>query len=315
MSQYWTERQKQLNKALEKSERQVRRRLHRVYRAEALRLQRQIDGYYARYGINGVVTYRDIKRRLTAAERDLLYRDIEAFRRLHPEVNMEIATSVYQLDRLEALQTSVLIQSAELGIAEEEAVRRHLENIAALGVDTTTETLGRIHYANRADVIQNIVNKKWTNGGNFSSSIWTNREKLARTLNTQIAQSIARGDARARIVKNVGKRFEDVSKTNIDRLVYTEGTYILNESQAAVLENDFMYYKLAPIHDGKTCPFCNDVADDQEAMPELFSNREPGVNFPPLHPWCRCTFDIVIPDRMEFMRNYTGLHAEDFLDE
>ena len=314
MSQYWRQRQIQLNKALEESERQVRRRLYRVYRAEALRLQHQIDGYYARYGINGVVTYRDMKRKLTAAERDLLYRDINAFKLLHPECPVDVATSIYKLDRLEALQTSVLIQSAELGIVEEDAVRKHLENIAALGVDTTAETLGRLHYANRQDVIKTVVGRKWAQGKNFSDTIWTNREKLARTLNTHIAQSIARGDARAKIVKNLSRRFEDVSKANIDRLVYTEGTYILNESQATVLEDTFTYYKLSPIHDGKTCPFCNDVADDQEAMPELFSNREPGVNFPPLHPWCRCTFDIVIPDRMEFMRNYTGMNAEDFLE-
>ena len=315
MTNYWKKRQQQLNKALETSEREVRRRLYRVYKAEALRLQHQIDGYYARYGVNGVLRYRDMKRKLTAAEADLLYRDVYAFQRLHPECPIEIVTSIYELDRLEGLQTSVLLQSAELGLVEEAEVRAHLESMAALGANETAEALGRGLYTERSDIIQTIVNKKWSNGENFSGRIWTNREKLARTLNTQIAQSLARGDARAKIVRNVSKRFQDVSIKNIDRLVYTEGTYIMNESQAAVLEDTFTYYKLAPINDNKTCPFCHDVEDETEALPVKFEEREPGVNFPPLHPWCRCTFDIIIPDRMEFMRNYTGINVEDFIDE
>lgn len=303
---YWTERQRQLNKALEESERQVRKRLYRVYKAEALRLASQIDAYYAKYSVDGVLSFREMKQKLTPAEADLLYRDIERFKRLHPEVNIDIATSIYQLDRLEALQMSILLQSAELGIVERDAVMEHLANMAAMGANMSADMMGRARFTSNSEIIKRFVGRKWSNGKNFSDRIWTNREKLARVLNTQIAQSIARGDARAKIVKNVSKRFEDVSKRDIDRLVYTEGTYIMNESQAAVLEDTFSYYKLAPIHDGKTCPFCNDVADETEALPVRFEDREPGVNFPPLHPWCRCTFDIIIPDRMEFMRQYTG---------
>ena len=301
-NQYWPARQKQLIKALEKSELQTRKRLYRVYKAEAIRLADEIDAYYSKYGIDGVVSFRTLKETLTPAERDLLYRNMHAFQLKHPEVNLDIASSVYKIDRLEALQQSVLLRAAELGVAEEEAVKAHLMNAATMGAEASAEVFGRSFQRENAAIIERVVNARWSNGANFSERIWDNRNRLARDLNTRLAQGFARGDSRAKLVKQLSDRFIGVSKSNLDRLVYTEGTYVMAEAQAAVLEDNFEYYKLAPINDGKTCEICEEVAEQTEAYPVRFEDREPGVNFPPLHPWCRCSIDIVIPDRMEFMR-------------
>lgn len=311
-NKYWPARQRQLLKALETSELKTRKRLYRVYKAEAVRLADEIDAYYSKYGVNGVVSFRALKEKLTPAERDLLYRNMNAFQLKHPEVNLEIASSVYKIDRLEALQQSLLLRAAELGIAEQDAVRNHLTNAATMGADTAAEIFGKSFQKENTAIIERVVNAKWSNGANFSERIWDNRNRLARDLNTRLAQGFARGDSRAKMVKQLSDRFVGVSKSNIDRLVYTEGTYVMNEAQAAVLEDTFMYYKTSPMPG--CCPHCDDIASETEHYPVRFEDREPGINFPPLHPWCRCTFDIVIPDRMAFMRQ-AGTEAENLLYE
>lgn len=48
-------------------------------------------------------------------------------------------------------------------------------------------------------------------------------------------------------------------------------------------------------------------------------DRKPGVNFPPFHPWCRCTFEIVVDDWDKWLDDYvkrhksSGEHLKDIL--
>ena len=68
---------------------------------------------------------------------------------------------------------------------------------------------------------------------------------------------------------------------------------------------DFEKYRLSTVGDGKVCSICRGVAR------EVFniSDRQPGVNFPPLHPWCRCTFTIEVDDWDKWMEDYEKRHG------
>ena|GEM_PF-6447533 len=39
-----------------------------------------------------------------------------------------------------------------------------------------------------------------------------------------------------------------------------------------------------------------------ELNPIKFSERKPGINFPPLHPWCRCDFVVVVKDKEDTVK-------------
>ncbi len=77
------------------------------------------------------------------------------------------------------------------------------------------------------------------------------------------------------------------------------------ESSIQTFENDFDKYKLSPLHDGKTCPVCHDLS---EQVFEI-KDRQAGTNFPPLHPWCRCNYEIVVDDWDEWLDNYEKRHG------
>lgn len=42
----------------------------------------------------------------------------------------------------------------------------------------------------------------------------------------------------------------------------------------------------------------------------LYQGPPPGVNFPPLHPWCRCTFEIYVEDWDKWQDDYVKRHSK-----
>lgn len=128
-------------------------------------------------------------------------------------------------------------------------------------------------------------------------------EKTADKLTAKAEEIIKRGYAQGRpyreIAKEVADICEDVELKDAYRLVYTTGTYMFNESQAMEFEEaGFEEYDFVTAGDNKVCNECLDI---EGAGPYKFAERETGVNFPPIHPWCRCTHTVVIP------RGYLGV--------
>ena len=61
------------------------------------------------------------------------------------------------------------------------------------------------------------------------------------------------------------------------------------EREAAVTEYEFVC-----TGDAETCDICRGLSGERFPI----SQRMPGTNFPPMHPWCRCFFDPVIPEKI-----------------
>mgnify|MGYP002766860159 CR=1 FL=1 len=58
--------------------------------------------------------------------------------------------------------------------------------------------------------------------------------------------------------------------------------------------------------DGKVCSKCADISHQVFYI----KDRTPGVNFPPLHPWCRCTFEIYVDDWDKWQDDYVKRHSK-----
>lgn len=80
----------------------------------------------------------------------------------------------------------------------------------------------------------------------------------------------------------------------------------LKESSAKPFEEDFENYRLSTVGDGKVCSKCNGTAESVFR----FADRQAGVNFPPLHPMCRCTFEIVVDDWNKWLDDYEKKHSD-----
>lgn len=310
---YWERRQRELNQALEKDEAKLKKRLSSFYDAEYRKLEKEIAAYYSQYGENNVIAYRRLMESLPEEDKRLLLERMDDFAEKYPEYAhlLPVRESIYKLNRLEGLQQSILLQQLEIGAVNEEEIRKHLEKQAARNASAAAETMGfgKNFYAENSQLVRQIVNTAWCNGKNFSQRIWDNVEKLAGYLGTDLAQGFARGDSYERLVKQLRQRFGKVSRNDAYRLIYTEGTFVMNEARAASFEQDTEEYIFRVQYDAIRRNGWRDICDDLDGQTFLWSERRPGINFPPMHAWCHCTATPYVSDWNAWMDRYVQRHG------
>ena len=296
---YWNSRKQQFSASLAKDETRLFAKLATYYEREAAALEKQIAAYYTQYGEGNVIAYRQLLQSLNDADVQLLMQDMEAFAEKYPEYAdlLPVRESIYKLNRLEGLQTSILLQQLEIGAVEQEQLTAFFLKQAARYANFSAEWLGfgEQFYRIDSDMVKKAVGNSWCEGKNFSERIWNNRQKLAHTLQTEVVNGIIRGEDYHTLARNLRQKFTNISRKQAERLVYTEDTYLSCEAAITPFANDpsFTQYRFACTHDGNACDICK--ALDGEAFP--IKERTPGTNFPPMHPWCRCFFEIVVPEK------------------
>ena len=305
---YWENRQKQLKQSAEKDESKLKKRLASFYDAEFKRLEKEIAAYYQQYGEDNVTAYRNLLQGLSSEDKTLLIERMDEFARKYPKYAhlMPVRESIYRLDRLQGLQYSVFMTEAEIAGYNNQQITEYLTKLSQQGVNYGMETMGfgKNFYSISSDVVRQFVDVPWCNGENFSTRIWNDTQKLAQYLTQDLAQGFARGDSYEKLVRNLQKRFGRVNRKDAYRLVYTEGTYVMAESTMQPFKDDFTQYRTSPVLDSRTCEVCRSMRDEVFEI----SERQPGTNFPPFHPWCRCSWEIVVNDWNKWMDDYVAKH-------
>lgn len=297
MDSYWHKRQTLADAAMEKDERALSIRVHNAYESELRRLNREIAEYYQRYGENGILEYRRLMETMDPKDRELLIRDCDEFLRQHPDMQsiVDVRKSIYQLNRLEGLQASARLHLYQATGDVVQRVDNHIMRQSLRGANTAAEAMGvgRSFYSMDSDAVRRFVDTVWTGSASYSQRIWDNTETLASYVAQDMSKALARGDSYQRIAKALEKRFVDVPQSSLMRLVYTEGTYVSRMAQAEELKREgFDSYTIQAVHDGRTCEQCHGV----EGKTFRFEDMQVGVNFPPLHPYCRCQIAPAVDD-------------------
>ena len=310
---YWERRQQELNSALEKDEEKLKKRLSSYFDIECRKLEKQIAAYYKQYGTDNVIQYRQLMESLSDVDRRLLIEQMDEFAQLYPEYAnlLPVRETIYKLNRLEGLQMSVLMQQYEIGVVDNEEIRKHLEKQALRNANAAAETMGygKNFYTEDSNIIKTVVDTKWCNGKDFSERIWGNVEKLAQYLSSDIAAGFARGDRYEKLVRQLRQRFGKVSRNDAYRLIYTEGTYVMNEARAAAFEQDTEEYIFRIQYDKIRRSGWRDICDDLNEKVFRWDERKPGINFPPMHAWCHCSATPYVSDRQKFIEDYEKRHG------
>lgn len=293
MAIYWQQRQTQLNKMLSMAEKATGNRLKSFYQREFAELDTKVKAYFAEYGESGVIEYRHMLERLTPAQAEAMYKDWQEFVEKYPEYAhlAPVRESIYRLDRLQGLQNDIIRKQYEGAIITEKQTREHLDKLARTAYRMANEAVGagRTFSIVNSDVVKMFVDRPWCNGENFSQRIWQDTSKVAAKAITELAGGFARGDSMANMSRRLKDLTVDSNQSNAMRLVYTEGTYVTTQaSKQAFVEAGFGRYTYHTMGDDKVCEDC--AALEGESF--SFAEAEPGVNFPPMHPWCRCTYLI-----------------------
>ncbi|WP_171034377.1 minor capsid protein [Marinilactibacillus psychrotolerans] len=287
--EYWEKRQTQLFNAQDKQDAKLTERMRKEYERTAKAIDKDIASYYAKYAKDDVIEYRKLVVGLDKKEKDLLYQDVEKFVKKRPEHAdlMPVRKSVYKLNRLEGLQLSARQRLLELGSIEQSEFDNALKDSYERGYLSSMEGLENKEAFFRVDdkVMQATLNAGWIDGANYSDRIWSNKDKLIKTLNNEIRDGLVRGESYKSMIDILQNRTE-VGKSDTKRLVFTESAHILNEANAQAFQDaGIKKYELTAVLDSKTSPTCRNI-DGQQF---LFSQRVVGINAPPFHPYCRTT--------------------------
>ena len=295
---YWSKRLQELDVSLSKDEKQLFSELSKYYEQEYAALDKEIAAYYAKYGEENVIAFRTLLLELPDADKQLLLQNMDEFAKQYPEFAelLPVRESIYKLNRLEGLQTSSVLQQLKIGAIEQTKFREHFEKQVLKYANYAAEKLGfgTNFYRIDSEMLQVVIGNPWCNGKDFSERIWANREALAQTLQNEIANGLIRGEDYRTMSRILQQKFENTSQKQAERLVFTEDTYLSNEAKIRPFERNAAYthYEYLCVEDHRTCETCRALSGQTFKI----SKRNAGLNFPPMHPWCRCTVMPVVED-------------------
>ena len=294
---YWSKRLQELDTSFSKDEKRLFSELSKYYEQEYAALDKEIAAYYAKYGEENVIAFRTLLLELPDADKQLLLQNMDEFAKQYPEFAdlLPVRESIYKLNRLEGLQTSIVLQQLKIGAIEQAKFREHFEKQALKYANYAAEQLGfgTNFYRIDSEMLQVVIGNPWCNGKDFSERIWANREALAQTLQNEIANGLIRGEDYKTMSRILQQKFENTSQKQ-ERLVFTEDTYLSNEAKIRPFERNAAYthYEYLCVEDHRTCETCRALSGQTFEI----SKRNAGLNFPPMHPWCRCTVMPVVED-------------------
>lgn len=291
---YWRKRAIELAEKQKQEDDDLCLRFHREYERILHELDKEISIFYARYAANESVSMADARRLLRDAELEDFRMSLDEFRdkALAGGFDKELE-EVYlrsRISRLQALQTQVELRMMELFGSQRDVLRDHLQ-------ERYTDTYYRTVYAvsQQADVastfaridpqtVEKILATPWA-GSEFSSRIWADKDKLTRELMQTLSRGFVRGDSLDRMTREFAQRM-GVSESRAATLIHTESAHTAAEAaEQGYRETSVKSYRFEAALDLKTCSVCG--ALDQREFP--LAEHETGINYPPLHPRCRCT--------------------------
>lgn len=134
--------------------------------------------------------------------------------------------------------------------------------------------------------IKHLQSFSWVgDGSTYSTDIWKNTGKLTSSIKDELLMSLMTGRDTRETAQAIAEQF-NVGQNDARRLVRTESAFFHNQMELLSYEEaDIEKYIFVAVLDKRTSRICqehdNQVYDRDKATP--------GVNYPPLHPWCRST--------------------------
>ncbi|MBR5089232.1 MAG: minor capsid protein [Ruminiclostridium sp.] len=142
--------------------------------------------------------------------------------------------------------------------------------------------------------IDAIMSRNWS-GTHYSDRIWNNTNKLAGELKSDLMAGFLTGKSEQQMSAEIAERYQ-TSFFNARRLVRTECTYVTGQAELhSYTEMGVEEYEFSAVLDGDTSKICRSLNGKKFKV----SQAKPGVNYPPMHPFCRSVANAVLPSEEE----------------
>ena len=295
---YWTQRKANLiYEQMDKAEKQADK-FDKVYEEAKAYLDKEInkifDKFQRDYGLSENVARQVLKTMKDKKDLADLRRMLEA-RPNDPNIQRLLAdldspAYTYRMKRLERLSDDLDLMRSTIYLSEKNGSDAFYSDLMKdsyykATFDLQQQTGLAYHFSGLPETeIKRLQAFKWTGEG-YSDRIWSNTGALASSVKDELLVSLMTGRSVRDTSQAIAERFE-VGKGKARRLVRTESAFFHNQMELLSYEDaEITKYKFVAVLDKRTSHICqqhdNKVYNTAEAVP--------GVNYPPLHPWCRST--------------------------
>ncbi len=297
---YWKSRFELIEQAGHRKGVECYAEIEQQYREAQKSVEQQIAAWYQRFAKNNEISMTEARKLLSERELKEFKWDVKDYIRYGEEnalngqwmKQLENASARYHISRLEVIQTQMQ-QQIEVAFGNQlDSLDKSMREIYMDGYYHTTFEIqkgagvGWDFATLDQKRIDKIINKPWAQDGkNFSSRVWTNKQKLVQELNTTLTQGIVLGKDPRKVIDAIADRLR-VSKSVAGRLVMTESAAFASASQQDCFKDlGVEQYKIIATLDSHTSEVC------QEMDGKVFKMSEwaVGVTAPPFHVWCRST--------------------------
>ena len=276
----------------------VNKRLIREYSNAQVDITNEIEKLYGRYAGNAGMTYTEATQYLNGKEVAAFQSKIAKLKDTWIETGDPTAYQQYKaiatrkrITRLEALNTNINFRLSELGGYQSEVMEKSLVGIyqdnfkrAIYEVNKGTGYTSSFATIDEVQIKKLIEAPMPITGSGLSESIWGNVDNLSRTIKQELIKGTMAGDSIQKMSKRIATKTSTAMK-NATRLVRTETSFVIGQSDLdAYNEMGIEKYQYFATLDEVTAEI--DGSLDGENFP--VKDAQVGVNYPPMHPNCRC---------------------------
>src|SRR5690606_10531220 len=306
--EYWQKRSEQIAELQYRKADEYAEKLLKEYQRAIRSIQKDLEVFYARYAENNEITMDAARKLLTGKELNEFKMTLEEFiekakNNADGRWTKQLNETYYRtrISRLEALLTQIRQEVELLAGSVQKGSESLLEDVykdtyyrtlyevqKGVGIGVSFATLDRT-------TIEKAITTPWL-GENYSARIWANRDKLVRELQTKLIQAFIRGEGVAQTAKDLAERMQ-VSYSSAERIVRTESSFVTHQAtwdsyKASGVVDKYEY--LATLDD-RTSEICRDM----DGKVFRLSEKQVGINYPPLHPNCRSTVVPYFDDEID----------------
>jgi len=281
--EYWQKRFEEVAKRSNSKGDAYNKDLVKLFNDTTKEMDTHIQGFYAKYGkVKESPTFKTLSdgtKVISGTAKKLVVPIEEANRPLLKGTRLsKLKAQLYSILKNMADNQHDVMKEALTTTAEESYYSTIYELYKGVGVGQSFNLLTKQQVYS---LIRNEVN-----GQAFSTRVWTNRDKLANTVNQTLKAGIVQGLSNREMSKRIAK--DMYSGLNVaHRLLRTEITNSSNQASLLGYERSGIVkeYEYLATMDDRTSAVCADLDA------EVFKTKDAttGLNFPPMHVNCRST--------------------------
>ena len=269
-----------------KTEAEYEKAINDTYKYMLDQIQKEINGFYAKYARAEGITLSEAKRRVSKIDIEEYGRKAARYvktKDFSKQANdeMRLYNATMKINRLELLKANI---GLELVAGFDELQKYFEEKLTNRTMDEfkrQSGILGRT-VQNNEKAAHAIVNASFKNA-TYSDRIWMYQGMLKAELDSLLKTGLIQGKHPTELARHLQKRF-GVSAYNANRLMTTELARVQTEAQKqSFIRNGFTQYTFLAI--GTACEACRALNEKHFDIDKMM----PGENAPPMHPNCRCS--------------------------